>query len=360
MATNYGLEIQKLLLQVGSSKDARKNIKLLKQGVNLADASQDLDWGIDLRMRLINMESEIFECKESFPAFSWMLEKYNSNPDYFDDEDFLWFYNAMFSSCTTSVSISKEKMIEIVEDYKVKLVVAGYSLRSYYHLLALFYIRTKNFEKSLEVIDLAEATIIDALSGGSNQTWEKEMRVGNLLALDSLEEALVVIQPLFLVRDEYNLTASCAYIEIAFHYAKLREDEIAKEYLSTGLSLFDLGALYNTNYVVTTKAMLMYLLNRYDMEGTYSLFEELSRWGEEIEDFLFFFFAKFAAVIFKGGGKARLDLQSHLSIYQDTGEYDLHVLHEFYKTKAFELADQFDLRNGNTWQRDELERLLMN
>ncbi|MVX35510.1 tetratricopeptide repeat protein [Myroides sp. LoEW2-1] len=360
MGINHNLEIQKLLLQRKQVDDIRAGIKILKQAIQIADAHQDIDWGFDLRLRLMNEEADLFECQESFPAFSWLLEVYDANPGYFDDEDFLWFYNMMFTSCTANASISKQQMLDIAEDYKNKLIKASFSLRSYYHLLVLFYIRTKDFEKSLEFLELGKGEVIDSLSGGSNIVWEKEIKIGNLLALDRIDEALSEIREFFFVRDKHNITAFCAYLEIAFYYSKINDHENALEYLEKGIELYDHDGLYKTNSITTTKAMYMYLLYIYGKEGYLELYEELSSWGEEIEDFSLFYFSKFAAVIFRDGGKGKLSLSPRLSVYREDDNYDFAVLHEFYKNKAFELADKFDIRNENSWQRDEFERLLVN
>lgn len=131
----YTLKIQKLLNQGEALSQPGEKIKLLLQAIKIADENEDIEWGYDLRLMLIETERDVTFTKESIPAFAWVLKVCDEHPDLFSETDFLWQYKWMMADLYDNPQVSKEQVQAALEDFKLRLQRNGYGLRAYYNEL---------------------------------------------------------------------------------------------------------------------------------------------------------------------------------------------------------------------------------
>ena len=153
---DYNLEIQKLLVKKESLKQADDRVKVLKEAINLADTHNDLEWGYDLRLDIMDEEYYTARFEERFAAFAWLLEACDQHPDLFDEYDLLWRYRWMLHAARMNANISVEQILNINNDFKTRLQRKGYGLRAFYNdEFRRFYVQN-SMDEAKDFLDLRE------------------------------------------------------------------------------------------------------------------------------------------------------------------------------------------------------------
>lgn len=341
---SYTLEIQKIVLRIEETKTTSDQLLLIKEAISLADKHNDIDWGFDLRILLINTENHTPRTVLSFPAFAWILDTSDSNEGYFDERDFLYEYKWMFAISSGSTAISKEQLKSIGDDFHRRLLKNGYSSRGYYHILSIWYQHLRDYEKSAEVVALMEAELVDEMS--DNLPFELAVKTYNLIAVGKFEEAEVVARDLFANRFEFMDTAFEINAVFAYEYFK-EGNERAREYFDTACEKIPVYEESDSITHFRSRVFYMYLLWQYGYEECWSIFEQFCVWEHESDDHYSLIFCKHAMCILKEGGKHQFNFPTFLPYYQESGNYDLKELFLYFKERTYDYAKRFDQRNGN-------------
>jgi hypothetical protein len=339
---DYALQIQKLLLQRDRLSSPADRMTLLKQAINLADAHNDVEWGFDLRLDLIRDEKDTSRCDESLPAFTWILDAYDKNPELFDEEDFLWEYKWMLGSVRRNSSISLEQIDAISEDFKTRLLRNGYSLRPYYTTQAHLAFFLNNLDDARKYIDLRNQEVRDEMSNCRacelDDDVELELRLGNF------ERALTVGNSMLTKKVVCAHMPFSCYCTCVKHFQQAGDMERAYEYFLKAEA--DLAELPDTSPIAEIGIMLRFLTD-YDREKAWSFFEQYVHWNVDSEEYLDFLFSASVLPLLQGEGSKVLNVNPSIEWYREDNTYDLQEIYNYYYNKAKDLAKRFDKRNGN-------------
>ncbi|MHC5200771.1 hypothetical protein [Myroides sp. LJL119] len=353
---HHNLEIQKLLLKVESSVDSPYQLQLLQSAIQIADRHRDILWGFELRLRLINIEALTPSCKLSFPAFSWILDMQAQNSEILIESDLLFEYKWMFACSFGNTCISKESIHQIAEDFLQRLVRNGYSARGYYQIMGIWYQHLRQFDKAQQVIDKLDELMIDPL--GDHPAFELTLRAYNLLKLGQIDKAILIANKLFINAFQDIHTSFDSYSVFAFELYILK-DSRARDFYELA---FENQQNYNENDSITdvrSRILFMFLQYAYGDESCWSCFEKMCIYEHNAEDFYSYFFLKHAVCMLKNEtGVKQFNFPSHLLYYKESGKYSLRELYEIFSKRAYAYAQQFDLRNGNSFMVEELDFLL--
>ncbi|MDR2286405.1 MAG: hypothetical protein LBE04_02850 [Prevotellaceae bacterium] len=339
---DYSLQIQKLLIQRDRVSSSNDKIALLKQAINLADAHNDVEWGFDLRLDLIRDEKDTSHCDESLPAFTWILDAYDKNPELFNEEDFLWEYKWMLGSVRRNSSISLEQIESIAENYKTRLLRNGYSLRSYYTTKAHLAFFLGNLDDAKKYIDIRNREVRDSMSNCHacelDDDVELELRLGNF------EKALTVGNNMLTKKVICAHMPFSCYCSCVKYFQKAGDMEKAHEYFLKAEA--DLVELSDTSQISEIGIMIRFLID-YDKEKAWMFFEQYAHWNVDSEDYLDFLFSISVLPLFEGEGSRVLNVNPSIEWYREDNTYNLQEIYNYYYKKAKDLAERFDRRNGN-------------
>lgn len=351
---NYTLEIQKIVLKIEETNAISDQLLLINEAIALADKHNDIDWGLDLRILLINTENRTPRTGMSYPAFAWILDSSDSNEGYFDERDFLYEYKWMFAISSGSAAISKEQLHSIGDDFHQRLLKNGYSSRGYYHILCIWYQHLRDYDKAAEVFRLMEEELVDEMS--DNKPFELAVNAYNLIAIGKFEEAEVVARDLFANRFEFMDTAFEINAVFAYEYFK-EGNEKAKEYFDKACEKIPVYEQSDSITHFRSRVFYMYLLWQYGHDRCWSFFEEFCVWEHEASDHYSFIFTKHAMCILKEGGERQFNFPTFLPYYQESGNYNLEKLHLYFKERSYDYAKRFDQRNDNGNFKSEVDSL---
>lgn len=352
---NYNLDIQKLVLKAQEMPTISAKLNFITQAIAIADRHQDVPWGLELRLFLLNTENSSPSSRLSFIAFTWILNQYDQDPDCFEESDFLYEYKWLFAVSQGSIHISKSQFLAIGDDFHNRLLNNGYSSRAYYHIQGLWYQHLREHEKCSDILELLKTFPIDDMS--NNPAFELALETYNLIGQKKYEEALQVGFRLLNNSFEYMDTGFETYCVFAYEFY-LNKDSRAREF-------FDLAALNLPTYEpddcvthVRARMLFMFLKYKFGDISYWEDFEKMCKWEYQADDYYSFAFLKSAVCILDQEIEIKLNFPVYLPYYKENGIYSTLELRAYFYERAYELAKGFDQRNETTNFVDELNFLL--
>lgn len=341
---NHNLQIQKILLAVDNTANILDKIKLQKQAIALADSHNDLDWGYELRSDLMYLEKGTSQCIESIPAFTWMLDAVDNNPDLFDENDLLSKYRWMIVATGRNVNFSLDQIHNIREDYRRRMVKNGHGLYTFYNEMFRWYLDTGDLEKARKYQELRNKEQPDNISYceacSINLDVEIELLTGNFAKAITLADDLLT-ERVTCYYEPFSVLSKLAYFlskkddkRAGMYYEK------AEEALS-GQESGESYSLQNISYLIFYNAL-------HNPERGWELFEKYSEWDISSEDYYSFYFSVNLLPLLKGMDRRSLNLNPELPYFKEDGFYSADDLYLYYKEKATALAGKFDERNHNS------------
>jgi hypothetical protein len=339
---NHNLEIQKLLLKVESSKHPEDKLNLMKQAIQIADANNDLDWGFDLRIDLIAYEKDTSHCVESFPAFAWLLNTYDSNPDMFNEDDFLWEYKWMAGSARRNADISRDQVEAIMSDLKERMKRNGYSDRAYYSIMIYWLLFLGEIEEAEKYLKLRDETPRDRMSHCPacelDTTVEFELIKGNF------DQAIVEAHDLITKKLTCHVMPLVTFCNLTYYLAKANDPRADEYFIKAEEEV--LGVQENDTSLISSISDLIYYLTKNNKEKAWEYFQKYADWEVGAEDSVSFDFSVNVLPLLKEGGQKQLNLSTKLPYYREDNTYNIEELFTYYYNKAKGLAERFDKRNG--------------
>lgn len=350
---NHNLQIQKILLAVDNSNNNDDKIKLLKQAITIADANNDLDWGFELRSDLMYEEKGTSHCIDSIPAFVWIMNTVDSNPDLFEESEILLRYKWMLAAVQRSTSFTLEQIESIREDFKQRMQRNGHGLYTYYNQLHQWYLIIGDSEQAHKYQDLRNSEQPDSISYclacDINTDTELELLDKNW------DKAITVADDLLSGRTTCYYEPFSVLTKMVYHLA-INKDERAGTYYQKAeeeLSKLDSSEPYTLLHI----AYLIFYTALYDQERAWQLFETYSVWDTNAEDYYAFYLASCVLPLLKEKNEKNLNLNSELPYFNSDEKYDTEILYNYYLNRASELAQKFDKRNRNTYFTDTLSAI---
>lgn len=351
---SYTLDIQKLILSADQIFDFNDKVKILKQAIAIADNHNDIDWGFDLRLELIQKERNTSRCTESFMAFAWILNASDTNEGYFDESDFLWEYKWMFCSAYRSAHIPMVQILSIAEDLRERLVKNGYSERAYFNVMTGWAIHLRDYTLAQQYIDQADQVLYDDMS--NCPACELDTKVEVLLAQQKIDEALIM------ARDLIERKVTCfsmpfqTFCCLAYSLHKMG-DLRATKYFEMAIDEYHKHDQFDSSVGYAMNILVVYMAET-NHPDTWSFFEKIAPWQMGAEDIHLYNFYKFMASILNEQGTLRLKLSSKLPYYKESGIYNKQELYMYFSEQAYGLARVFDKRNDQKSLTQELNNLL--
>lgn len=353
---NHNLKIQKLLLKKREVFSSSDKINLLKEAINIADTHQDINWGFDLRLDLIGEERNTSKCIESFPAFSWILDTHDNNPELFNEEDFMWEYKWMVGSSFTNANLTLDQINTIQEDFKTRLQRNGFSIRPYYSRYANWAMTINDLETASKYLDLREKEEHDDMSDCKacelDDLIELRLRSGNL------DEALTIGKEL------YSGKLTCAHMPfntycLSMHFfEEFGNKEKAKEFFDKAEKELAKSEEAGYTSMILLISMMIRYITKYDTEKAWNYFEKYALWNLNSEDQINLSFSINILPLLKKETTRTLQVSSELPWYRSDNTYNTKELFNYYSALAKTLANTFDKRNGKPYFTEELEKAL--
>lgn len=341
---HYTLEIQKILLESDKQKNPEDRIQLLKQAIKIADAHNDLEWSYDLRMSLIRTEQYTSHSRESFPAFAWVLDAYDQNPDMFPASDILYEYKWLAGVCFNNLHISLQQVDAILDDFRRRLNECGYGDREYYNIRlnqSLF-----KGEKILarEYLELRDRASVDEFSSWANDligTIYVEMFEGDF------EAAISHIEEYVAYKSEHKMNLLPVYSGLIYYLGGKNYDRRVEKYFEEVDREF--SGLTKYPFHLYEMSLMMYYMAKHRKDRAWEYFIQFVNWEIDAEESIRFDFALSVLPLLKDGGERQLDIiSSRHPYYKESHIYNLNDLYLYYRDMATDLAHRFDIRNMNT------------
>ncbi len=340
---NYNLEIQKILLKVEKHSNPDDKINLLKQAISIADANNDLDWGFDLRLDLIAKEIDTSHCTDSFPAFAWILNTRDNNPDLFEEDDFLWEYKWMTSAARRNAGIAREQVESIMDDLRERMQRNGYTDRAYYNIKFYWHLFCGEYDEARKYIQLRDDTPRDRMSHCI--ACELDSRVELELINGNFDKAITLAHDLITEKLTCGRLPFATFSNLAYYLGKAGHERANDFYK---MAVKEIEKIENdTSFLCDLSQVIQYAaLN--DHVQAWKLFEKHAEWELGSEDALCFDFSLAVLLLCKKeNGIYTLHLSPKLPYYRSDNTYNTKELYDYYYTKAKDLADRFDVRHGN-------------
>lgn len=340
---NHNLEIQKILLTVDKTERIEDKIKFLKEAIKIADINNDINWGVDLRLNLLHNEIDTPGCHNSFPAFTWILNAYDNNPELMDESEFLWEYKWMADEAISSCDISLEQVDQIFEDLRKRLIRNGYSDRSYYSTLIFKHMFLGDWQGAREALEKRDQCTRDQMT--DNEAWEHNIRVLLPLKEGNFDEAVYKAQDILSGKLTSNglpfatLSCLCYYLSKgkdcrAEEYTRLANLEMAKESVTSSF-ICNVAQVIFSLYVIGEK------------DKAWQHFEETAEWFLMASDFLRFDYLIFIMPLIQEKGTRTLNISYKMPYYKEDNIYNIEDLYNYYRPIAETYAIKFDERNKN-------------
>jgi len=354
---DYNLEIQKLLIETDNQANPDDKIVVLKQAINIADANNDIGWGYDLRLFLIQMEQFTPRSSDRFPAFVWILNVLDNDPYFFSDKDIetiLNEYQWMAFESYRNADVSREQIMSIFADFEKRLIKYGYSKRSYYSVLICWHLFIGEIDKAKEYTTLRESFPRDCFYYETEIIeWICiELVKGNFDKAISMAREHIVPKP-----DGYGGNIiSIPVLSTLIYYLSKAGDPRGDEYFRQIESEI---SRYSREYPLSlgTYVFLMHHMAITDPEKAWYYFAKCTEWGLGARDLLSFEFSLNLLPLLKQGGTRVLYLNSGLPYYRSDNTYDVNELYEYYLNRTLSFVRRFDERNGNAHFKEQFDEV---
>lgn len=344
----YTLKIQKLLNQGEAVSQPEEKVKLLLQAITIADENDDVEWGYDLRLMLIETERDLLFTKESIPAFAWILKVCDEQPDLFSETDFLWQYKWMMADLYDNPYISKDQVHAALEDFKLRLQRNGYSLRAYYNELYSDALVQKDAVLIQEYGEKLKTVTRDQMS--DCEACEMDAEVSATFELQGFEQGHE--QALPLLEKQYT----CVHVpmrtlaNLCYEAFKNNQPELAGEFCEKAEA--ELAALTHDASALLSEIKLLVFKTAANTGDAKARMEQLlpriaGNQGRKMFQMALYFIE--ALRQFPADTRFHLLLKEDHALQQPgKADYTRDELLAYFERVAREIAGLFDRRNGNS------------
>lgn len=351
---NYNLEIQKILLDIDKMTNPEDKISNLKQAIKIADANNDIDWGFDLRMDLVRTEQFTNHSRESFPAFAWILDTYDNNPDLFQENEILLEYKWLAGVAYSNLNISKKQIEAILEDFRQRTLRNGYGNREYYNIKINISLFSGDKTEARTLLDLRDKEPQDAMTSPSNDlitTIYVEMLEGNF------DNAISHVNEFISQHTSHQMSSIPVYSGLIYYLGGKKYDPLIEKYFEKADEEFSKMKKYP--FQLYEMSLMMYYMAKYKKDKAWLYFEQFVNWEPGAEDAVRFDFALSILPLLKNGGMRNIEVINSIHpYYRADNTYNSDELFEYYLNIASDLAHRFDIRNENEHFTDQLNEEL--
>lgn len=339
----------------------------IRSAIEAADREKDVPYQIYFREELCKESCFYGDGMDMMIMFPEILSIVDRNPDaelthfdafyYRDNMDhMLWIYKWILEGCSSFYQIPMEDCMRFFADFKARSLAYGYSLRPYYLYRYYFYESVDEavaeeafyeFEKS------PRDENSDCAACERNAAIRFYLKKGNLQKAEELSKDI----------EDFTLTCSGdmdAWLRLKKHYMEYymrrKEFDKAAEYCR----IMERNMNEKVEYQRWDDFLCCYASA--DMGKALKIYKKhWKEWQEERKPWDRFFSGKNICCFFrklkeeKGGNTIKLSLDASFPLYQESGQYEIDTLYQYYYDRTRELAEKFDARNGTDHYSKELK-----
>lgn len=338
----------------------------IKYAVSQADENHDLPYMFYFRMQVCREDSFYNDGMDSlvmFPQVLALADQYPDTPATRFDVGFknsvdhmLWVYKWILNYCSCYYQIPMEDCLKFFEDFRRRSTAYGYNLRPYYNAMYTFYIPV-DFAHAEEYFHKFEELPRDG--NCDCKACERNLEIDFYLKKGDLQRAKM------LARDIESFRLKCSddrsawlrlkilYMQYYMRQKDYREAakycEMAERYYN-GRSGFDVwdDMVYCYSYLDIGKALRIYKQYWKKAQKTREPWEKF-----DIYRHMFIFFGKLKEARKKQTIKMPYD--SSFPLYNESQQYQIEDLYQYYYKEAEKIAKLFDARNGSSYFMDRLK-----
>ncbi|NDW17875.1 hypothetical protein D0T53_02950 [Dysgonomonas sp. 216] len=354
---NYNLDIQKILLEVDKQVNPNDKLVLLKRAINIADANNDIDWGFDLRLHLIHCEQHTSRSEERFPAFTWILNVFDSTPDYFSEHDIeviLAEYQWMAFEVYRNADISRDQINAVFNDFARRLEQNGYTMRVYYSIMSGWHLFLGEIDEAEKYIELRDSLPRDVFY------YESELieKVCVELVRGNFDKAIALAHKQIIPNannSEARIDSISMLCTLIYYLSKAGDKRADTFFYQIDEEIKKLPHLFP--FSLNTFALLMHHMAIADPEKAWSYFPLCTEWAIGARDLISFEFSLNLLPLLKQGGTRKLNLNSNLPYYRTDGIYNVDELYEYYLNLTLSYVSRFDARNGSAHFKEQFDEV---
>ncbi|WP_437919467.1 hypothetical protein [Sphingobacterium sp. LRF_L2] len=342
----YTLKIQRIINQIDRVDNTVEKVKLLTQAIQIADENEDIEWGYDLRLELINNEIDLAFSVESLPAFAWILQAYDENPTLFSEDDFLWQYKWMMSELYDNPDVSREQIDAALIDFQNRLERNGYGKRAIHNEELSDALVQKDLGaigRALQLVNMQER---DDMS--DCQACEMDAEVSAILLREGYDKAYAKALPLI----ERQFT--CAHVplrtSVNLAYAGFKNNQFEKAQRMAEEAEQEVYKKEKDSSIMLSAIKLATYFTYVDKSKAKTWFQRYLPWADGPEDrstFQLSCLVVEAMNLFPSEERFEFELSETHSLYPNKESYSATELAIHYSRLALRLAERFDIRNGN-------------
>lgn len=354
----YTLEIQRLLLQAqNKSLHPREKANLLKEAIRIADENEDVEWATEMRLDLIYELNQISADAEEIAVFSKILDDYENHKDVIKEDDLLWKYKWIWSCTFDLPEIPMEQVKAVGEDYRMRILRNGYSLRSYYHLWSVEYMRMRQYDKAKEYID---KMLGEKLDDQCCEACELNFMLDYYLETGRFDEAYSRAQVLINKQTNCYEANLRAYLKLSYYAQKAGKPEIALDMCVRAEEA--LAGREKDEYMILYLGLFIAYYFMVKPERGWEYAERCIGWSLNTSTLKKYRFScdMLEALNYETRSEVRLSLPEEFPLYHPDGVYSISELRDYFYKQAEELAIRYDARDGNSGYMDRLKEIVTN
>jgi len=127
-------QIEELLDEADDLDHGPAQVAIVERAVELADAHGEVGVGYFARNKLVEAATFAGRADVAMVAFSWLLAKYDADPESYDGHEILWRYKWILDCVADFPSIPKAQIDSLFDDMKRRYKASGASLHAYWGL----------------------------------------------------------------------------------------------------------------------------------------------------------------------------------------------------------------------------------
>ncbi|MBT2286309.1 hypothetical protein J7E78_22525 [Paenibacillus polymyxa] len=337
------MDFEELMDEAYGLPNGPAKLGMLEEAARVADVNGMEEEAYEARSEIVETATFCGYPMKALIAFSWQLGKFDQQPEEYDEETLMWSYKWILGKMPDFPEISREKILELLEDFGRRFKSYGYSERSYWYYRFRIFMDFGELEEAGRSYDRFRTMDRDFMSDCEACEQDEIMRYFLLKGDD--EKVLEVAQPILKGR------MSCAEIphltlsEILMPLYRLGRTAEADKHQTKGYRL-----IKGQNDFVQSFAEQMDYLTRTNPAKGIDVLEETLVFAADHEDpyAKMLFYARAASLLRRWAEESpeyRLRLPASFPYEGDPG--DLLKLADYFGGHAQTAAAKFDQRNGN-------------
>lgn len=350
--------VRELISRSLSLPAGEEKIMTCEEAVRLADTGGDLELQYLAREELIEAAFWGGETEKAIVAYTWCLATFDKYPEKFSEWTLLWRYKWIINVIFHFPQIPKEQIYEMLDEMERRYRKAGYGLRVVYYYRYRLEKFFGNKDEALKHFHYAQTLQRDTLSDCA--ACEIDERVTFQSYCEQYELALRIAEPILEGRQRCRTVPQRTLGHVLLPLVHLGRWEEAWDYHHRGYTMISRDA----SFLEYLSDHLLFLALYGDFEKAARILEKHFHWSKKNTDkydrYLFFRAAWLFLDILADSGEDTLALRMPESfpLREESGQYEISRLREWFESSAREIAKRFDERNGTDRFEKELAETL--